>query len=139
LRRVLSNIAYLLRWAARNRDKSEAEGLGELERFHYWPIRVAENPFRAIRHINNLDLTNSPERREFNNKVRGRADPIRRESTKDKGYGVACGKLAGGVCQSRAGNQPYSVNTPLTNSNFRIRASPALQKTLINTVDVYVF
>ena len=33
----------------------------------------------------------------------------------------------------------YSINTPLTTSNLRIRASPAFQKTLINTVDVYVF
>src|SRR5262249_21024524 len=39
---------------------------------------------------------------------------------------------------SVAGNQPYSINTPLTTSNFRIRASPAFQKTPINTVDVYV-
>jgi hypothetical protein len=33
----------------------------------------------------------------------------------------------------------YSINTPLTTSNFKIRASPALQRTPINTVDVYVF
>jgi hypothetical protein len=39
----------------------------------------------------------------------------------------------------RAGKQPYSINTPLTTINFRIRANPAFQKTLINTVDVYVF
>jgi hypothetical protein len=32
----------------------------------------------------------------------------------------------------------YSINTPLTTSNLRIRVSPAFQKTLINTVDVYV-
>jgi hypothetical protein len=39
----------------------------------------------------------------------------------------------------RAGKPPYSINTPLTTSNFKIRASPAFQKTTINTVDVYVF
>jgi hypothetical protein len=32
----------------------------------------------------------------------------------------------------------YSINTPLTTSKFKIRASPAFQKTPINTVDVYV-
>ena len=37
------------------------------------------------------------------------------------------------------GKQPYSINTPLTTSKFKIRASPAFQKTPINTVDVYVF
>ena len=33
----------------------------------------------------------------------------------------------------------YSINTPLTTSNFRIRANPAFQKTLINTMDADVF
>jgi hypothetical protein len=32
----------------------------------------------------------------------------------------------------------YSINTPLTTFNLRIRANPAFQKTLINTVDAYV-
>jgi hypothetical protein len=35
--------------------------------------------------------------------------------------------------------KPYSINTPLTTSNFKIRANPAFQKTPINTMDVYVF
>jgi hypothetical protein len=47
-------------------------------------------------------------------------------------------KLNHGYGQFRAGKL-YSTNTPLTTSNFKIRANPAFQKTLINTVDVYVF
>jgi hypothetical protein len=43
------------------------------------------------------------------------------------------------VLSDSEGKQPYSINTPLTASNFKIRASPAFQKTPINTVDVYVF
>src|SRR5262249_26649539 len=37
------------------------------------------------------------------------------------------------------GRKPYSINTPLTTSNFRIRANPSSQKTPINTMDADVF
>jgi hypothetical protein len=43
----------------------------------------------------------------------------------------------GVLSDSAAGKQPYSI-TPLTTLNFQIHASPAFQKTPINTVDVYV-
>ena len=41
---------------------------------------------------------------------------------------------AGAVKQS-----VYSINTPLTTQNLKIRVNPSSQKTPINTMDVYVF
>jgi len=50
-----------------------------------------------------------------------------------------CGRQPAVLGNAAARKKPYSVNTPLTTSNFRIRANPSIQKTLINTVDAYVF
>jgi hypothetical protein len=54
------------------------------------------------------------------------------------GLAKVCRSLSWRAGQFRVGKKLYSINTPLTTSNFKIRASPASQKIPINTVDVYV-